>query len=174
VAGQVDRLQAKRGEMLNAENITPTKAEIVKIKTNNPLATNQSIADQVDCDPSYVSQVLQTYGLTREMISTYQKNRVSILRGLQAKILSNITDEDIQKASLQQKVTAVGIIHDKERELEGFGRETMPMVVINKITVEGNQDRSEIIDVQSVVNSTQEASIIQQKNKPLEMIEENS
>ena len=79
-----------------------------------------------------------------------------------------------QKASLQQKVTAVGIIHDKERELEGFGRETMPMVVINKITVEGNRDKGEIIDVQSVVNSTQEDSIIQQKNKPLEMIEENS
>jgi glutaredoxin len=174
VARQVDRLLAKRGEMLNAENITPTKQQIVAIKSRNPLATNHQIAEDANCSPQYVSKVLQDYGLTREIISNYKRNRVSILQGLQARILSKISDEDIQKASLQQKVTAVGIIHDKERELEGFGRETMPMVVINKITVEGNQDRSEIIDVQSVVNSTQEASIIQQKNKPLEMIDENS
>jgi glutaredoxin len=157
-----------------ADNITPLKRDILNLKTSKMELSQQEIADQLSCSQRYVSEVLKSYGLDREATSNYHRNRVAILRGLQAKILSNISDEDIQKASLQQKVTAVGIIHDKERELEGFGRETMPMVVINKITVEGNRDRSEIIDVQSVVNSTQEASIIQQKNKPLEMIEENS
>jgi hypothetical protein len=148
--------------VLNAKNITPIKADIVKIKTNNPLATNRAIADQVDCDPSYVSMVLQDYGLTREIISNYQRNRVSILRGLQAKILSKITDEDIQKASLQQKVTAVGIMHDKERELEGFGREAMPMVVINSLNVhpvEGSSNAGQIIDVnnaEKLCSTTQE------------------
>lgn len=160
--------------MLKADNITPLKKEILNLKNANMELSQQEIADELNCSQRYVSEVLQTYGLDKEATSNFHKNRVTILRGLQAKILSNITDDDIQKASLQQKVTAVGIIHDKERELEGFGREVMPMVVINKVTVEGNRDRPEIIEVQSVVNNTQDASIIPQKNKPLEIVEENS
>jgi hypothetical protein len=140
----------KGSKVLNAENITPLKKEILNLKNSNIELSQQEIADELECSQRYVSEVLQTYGLDREATNNYQKNRVAILRGLQARILSSITSADIQKASLQQKVTAVGIIHDKERELEGFGREAMPMVVINSLTVnpvEGKQAASPVIDV---------------------------
>ena len=49
--------------------------------------------------------------LTRE----FTAKRAAILQGLQANILDSIQDEDVKAASLLQRVTAVGILHDKER-----------------------------------------------------------
>jgi hypothetical protein len=38
-----------------------------------------------------------------------------VLAGLQDRLLSSITDEDIKRASLLQRITAMGVIYDKER-----------------------------------------------------------
>ena len=136
--------------LLTQGRLTPKKQKILDLKTLNPEANSSEIARQANADVSYTIDVLKRYGLLKQNIDDFTTNRVSILRGLQSRILSSISQEDIQKASLQQKVTAVGIIHDKERELEGFGREAMPMVIINKIQVgqvEATGKQGEIIDL---------------------------
>lgn len=40
---------------------TDLKRDILLTAKHNPRATNQEIADEVDCSPSYVSQVLDDY-----------------------------------------------------------------------------------------------------------------
>jgi predicted DNA binding protein len=159
---------------IDKNKLTPKQEQIIRLKSQNPEATGTEIAKLAGADISYTIEVLKKYGLTNDNVDDYNEHKLKIWHGITARILSSLSQEDIQKASLQQKITAAGIAFDKASILDGSNPASKPLVIINKVTVEGNRDRSEIIDVQSVVNSTQEASIIQQKNKPLEMIEENS
>ena len=52
-------------------------------------------------------------------VEYYRKNQAAIMDGLAARTVSSITTEDYEKATLQQKVVAVGILTDKSRLIQG-------------------------------------------------------
>lgn len=117
--------------------LTPKKQAIIAHKVVNPNMSERAIAKLTDSSNARVHEVLAKYNLNHSDIQDFKENQTDILRGLQSKILSCITSEDIQKASLQQKVTGYGILADKLRDLSGESR-VVPMVTINMISpVEG-------------------------------------
>ena len=130
------------------DTLTDKQEKILTIRNDNPDLTNQQIADLAETSNSYVSEVLQRYGLNKEAVNDYNKNKVEIWQGITARILSKISDEDIEKGSLQQKITAAGIAFDKTQVLTGGAREVTPMVIVNRISIDNKPvDNSDIITV---------------------------
>jgi hypothetical protein len=161
--------------------LTHKQEQILAIRNDNPKLTNQEIADSAKTSPGYVADVLIRYGLNKEAIDDYNSNKGDIWGGITSRILSKVSDEDIQKASLHQKLTAAGIAFDKHAILTGTNRDVQPMVIINQIRlnqdktqVEGLGSEGQIIDVCSVVNNAQCPEIESLKNKPLDIIREST
>jgi len=75
--------------------------------------SHDQIAKITGCTHSNITQRLQRTGITS--LSNYKANRGDLFALLQSKILNTITEADIKKASLLQRVTASGILYDKER-----------------------------------------------------------
>lgn len=115
--------------------LTPKKQAIIAHKVVNPNMSERAIAKLTDSSNARVHEVLAKYNLNHSDIQDFKENQTDILRGLQSKILSCITSEDIQKASLQQKLTGYGILADKLMDLSGESR-VVPMVTINMMSVE--------------------------------------
>lgn len=145
---------------MTAEKIKKTKQIatkkqelIVAAKTEYPRATQKQIANMTDTSPAYVNEVLQRYKMIDKTISDYKSYEIQILTGIKEKIISSLTDEDYKKASLQQKLTGLGIVHDKISDLQGNDKSTMPLVIINRIQVgkveQANRDAQQesVIDV---------------------------
>jgi hypothetical protein len=128
--------------------LTAKQEKIITIRNDNPGMTNQQIADIAGTSSGYVSDVLQKYGLNKENVDDYNKNKIEIWQGITARILSKISDQDIEKGSLQQKITAAGIAFDKTQVLTGGARDVTPMIIVNRVSIESQSvDNSEIITV---------------------------
>lgn len=87
---------------------------ILTLATTTP-ARPIEIAESVNCSRAAVTLALQRYGIEPNTVESYKKNRAEIFAGLQAKILSTVSMDDIKDASLLQRATAAGILYDKER-----------------------------------------------------------
>jgi hypothetical protein len=120
------------------------KAEkILALQTEQPKATERAIAAQADVSASYVHEVLERYGLTKNLVRDYKNNRADILTGLQHRIIKSITEQDIQKAPLAARMMAIGISYDKERLERGQSTN-------NIIQLHG--DIAKIKGMQSIIN----------------------
>jgi len=113
------RKKRKEIEEIAAQH-TPKKPQdatrdIVRLKVANPDLTHAEIGKIVGRDRSVVTRCLQRYNIEKERVSSYRKLRETILAGLQDKILSNITEENIADAGLKEKVLSASILYDKER-----------------------------------------------------------
>jgi hypothetical protein len=92
-----------------------SKAEaILTLATTTP-ANQIQIAESVNCSKQAVNQTLERYGIDYNHAENYKKRRAEIFAGLQARILESIDATDIKDASVLQRVTAAGILYDKER-----------------------------------------------------------
>lgn len=133
------------------KQITTKKQELIMaIQASDPDLTQLEIAQQADTSQSYVAEVLQRYNIIKKDLDDYKEHKINILQGLQQRIISSISDADIQKASLQQKVVGMGVIEDKLADLQGRDKTTMPLVVINRIQVgkvEQSSGQESVIDV---------------------------
>lgn len=94
---------------------TPKQDKIIQTKTAHPKLTTREIAAIAETDHSYVVQVLQRYNIEQKRVTDYKSNRADIFAGIQDRILSSITDEDIQKTPLGSRTLAVAQLYDKER-----------------------------------------------------------
>ena len=136
--------------------LTDKQKAIIDLKTKNPNATGTEIAKLAGADISYTLDVLKRYGLTKQNIEDYNKNKSDIWAGITSRILSSLSPEDIQKASLQQKITAAGIAFDKQQILTGGAREVTPMIIVNRVSIDSKSvDNPDIITVDNsdVINS---------------------
>lgn len=91
-----------------------TKDKIAELAQNTELSQSE-IAKLTDVERSTVSKVLLNYGIVQKTVEEYKKNRADILSGLQERIIKSITDDEIKKMPVGQRVMAYGIIYDKER-----------------------------------------------------------
>jgi hypothetical protein len=115
---------------ITKNTVKPTlKAQaIVKAKRDNPTLTTREIGKLTDCDHSHVVRVLSRYGIESKEVQDYKDHRADIFSGIQNKILKSVTEEDIQKASLQVKAMAFGVLYDKERLERGQSTENVSII----------------------------------------------
>lgn len=106
----------------NPNNPTPGKrAKNTPITTlldqvsRNPNLSTRELGKLNGIDHSAVIRLFQRHGIERERIEDYKGNRADFLAGLQEKLLQAITTEDLEKASLRDKVISAGVLYDKER-----------------------------------------------------------
>jgi predicted DNA-binding protein YlxM (UPF0122 family) len=92
-----------------------TKAHKIVSLALHTNAPPQEIADIVNTSRQHVHQTLERYGIDTKDLETYKDRRAEVLAGLQDKILKTVDDASIKDASVLQKVTAFGILYDKER-----------------------------------------------------------
>jgi hypothetical protein len=97
-------------------NLTPKQRKILDVREQNPTLSMRQVAKLADVTHAYVIDVYQRYGITEpRYIEDYKQNRADILAGVQSRLLSAITPEDIAKAPMGSKVLAVAQLYDKER-----------------------------------------------------------
>jgi len=129
---------------------TAKQAKIIDTKTRLPQLTTRQVAKLCDTDHAHVVKVLKKYQINKTDLDNYKNNKADIWQGLSHRLLSNLTPDQIQKASALQLVTAAGIAESKFQEMTQGKTEAMPMVIINKISVgqvEATGKQGERIDV---------------------------
>jgi hypothetical protein len=92
---------------------------ILAIQTKQPTITRRALAKQANTSFNYVQEVLQRYGLTKQTIDDFNQNKSDVLAGLQHRLLSNITQQEIEKAPLGSKILAACQLYDKQRLQDG-------------------------------------------------------
>ena len=107
---------------------TPKARSIVELKQDNPTLSTREIGKLADCDHSHVVRVLARYGIEQQELEQYKDKRSDIFAGIQNRILKSVTDAEIQKASLQVKAMAFGVLFDKERLERGQSTDNVSIV----------------------------------------------
>jgi ribosome-binding ATPase YchF (GTP1/OBG family) len=110
--------------------LTPKQIIILDTKTQHPDLTTRQIAAIAKTNHSNVIQCLARYGLKQNEITDYKSHRSEIFAGLQHKLLSSITTEDIQKTPVGSRILAACQIYDKER-IE-LGKSTSHNIVLHE------------------------------------------
>lgn len=121
---------------------TPKAELIIKTAQDHPDLTTREIGAIADCSHVNVITTLKRYGINHNNLQRYKTNRADILAGLQERLLSSITLEDIQKAPLGSRVLAACQIYDKER-LE-LNKSTSNSAIIHDSVERINQLRDKI------------------------------
>ena len=125
--------------------LTPKKGTKVKsilsAVEQHPDLTTREIGRLVGCDHSNVVRTLQRYGVELEVVDRFTEQKERIFRGLQEKIVKAITDEEIQKASMMQKFSALGILEDKLHQSSQAGRSGVAI----QINVNGDPRTVEVV-----------------------------
>ena len=77
------------------------------------------IAKILGCSNSNISLRISNAGYSPDLIQAYARDRAKIYKYYQSKIINKITDADIEKAGLLEKVKSVSFLHNQERLEEG-------------------------------------------------------
>jgi IS30 family transposase len=109
-----DTCQSTISTRKRKSKITPEiRQKVIELSEKN--LTTREVETLTTVDHSTVAKILQRYGLEKQNIDDYIAQRPQILAGLQTKILQSIDEDDLKTASLLQRVTAYGVLYDKER-----------------------------------------------------------
>jgi hypothetical protein len=109
---------------------TPKQQQIINLRTQHPNASGREIARIANADPSYTIEVLQRYGLIDKTTQDFKANRADILAGLQHRLISSITDEDIKKTPVGSRILAAAQLFDKEKAELGQSTDKQPVLVL--------------------------------------------
>ena len=137
-------MPAKASQVIDAPRIkarvnsanTGAAPKIRRLKVKYPDMTGSEIARRVGCDPANVHRVLQRFlgdKITEQEHKTFADNQADALSRVKHRIIMSITDADIQKASLLQRATAFGIVHDKEQVLRGHATSISVNVLLDAV-----------------------------------------
>ena len=94
----------------------------VALKLRYPELSESQIAARVGCSPANVHQALSKFlgnDITEDEHKDFNEHQADVLSRVKHRIIRSISKEDIEKASLLQRATAFGILHDKEQVLRG-------------------------------------------------------
>jgi len=123
-----EKVKVKQTKTLNEP--TARQSAIIATASQHPYLSERKIAAITNTDPAQVHRTLKAFGIKTELTDDYVNHRAKIYQGLQAKIISSISAEDIQKAGLRDKCVAMGIIHDHERIELGQSTDKQPVLVL--------------------------------------------
>jgi predicted DNA-binding protein YlxM (UPF0122 family) len=135
---RIDNLPAEIQNLLPDKprgKIDLEKALKLRLVNNNTL---QEIADVFGVSRQSIHEALQPYvGNSEINLKTWKDNRADILAVHQSRVLSSLTDSDLEKASARDKAIVFGTLYDKER-LER-GQSTSNQSVFFHIVQESDQ-----------------------------------
>ena len=94
---------------------TEKQQQILKLKVEHPDLSTRQLGKLCNSSHTHVVATLNKYGVNAEEVEEFKKHKADILAGLQARILSTLTDDDIKKAPMGSRVLAVAQLYDKER-----------------------------------------------------------
>ena len=120
----------KKDKSKQLTKVTPKTKQILKEFTEHPQASMRQLAKYAGASVSTVHEVLQRYGITKNYVEDYKENRADIFAGLQSRLISSISEQDIQKAPMGSRVLAAAQLYDKERLERGQGSGDKPMLII--------------------------------------------
>ena len=121
------------------------------------LSTPQ-IAKLLDCSHVNIVNRLKTV----DSLPAYKRHRSDFLAAQQSKLLNSITDADVKKASMLQRVTAFGILYDKERLERDKSTANISVIgnisgnikglteQISKLSAECGLDEDDVIDLDEI------------------------
>jgi hypothetical protein len=112
------------------KQVTPEVVETV-IKLSNGELTQQEMGDITGLERSTISRILSRYKLQNDDIKDYTEHRITLIRGVQDKLLNAITDDDIKKMQPTQKFMGYGILVDKEQAILGNNGSNKPQISVN-------------------------------------------
>ena len=118
---------------------TPKQEKILTLKTQHPEASSNAIAKMAGSDTSYTIEVLQRYGLIQQNVNDYKNHRADILSGLQHRLISSITQDEIQKSPIGTRVLAACQLYDKERLERGMSSENIQLIHADIAKIKGMQ-----------------------------------
>jgi len=114
--------------------------------------TQQNVADQVGVCRQTVANVLAKYKINQDDLEEYKINQPDILMGLQQRISGSIDDECIQKATMKDRLVALGIVIDKHRLITGQSTSN----IASWTHVVSESHKAQVIDNAKVAHSTAE------------------
>ena len=129
--------------------------EIIDCIVNKKLSQTDT-AILLGCDKSNISKRLKESGYQANYLTTYKNQRADILASYQQIILNSITNEDLQKAGLSQKMMAYGVLYDKERLERGQSTENIAYADMAKAQA---QVQEKLHAFESKYSITQETSV---------------
>ena len=101
-------------------------SKMLELKTVNQLSYAEIAAIDGTTPQNIHSKIKDL--LPTEATKTYQEHRADILSNLQLKLLSNLDDDRLKKASAFQLVGAAGLLYDKERLERGQSTENIAQI----------------------------------------------
>ncbi len=111
-----------KGTPRNAPTIDPSKrpkntpiTKVLDQVRRNPQLTMEEIGKINGVSHVAIVNLFKRHGIEKARVEEYKTNRADFLAGLQEKVLQSITDSDMEKASLRDKVISMGVLFDKER-----------------------------------------------------------
>ena len=99
---------------------------IIELRKKN-LSCSQ-IATLLKCNPSNITRRLKTIDEAIETTNHYRSNRGFLLSLEQNRIRHSITNADLKRAGLRDKVISIGVLFDKERLEEGKSTENIASI----------------------------------------------
>jgi transcriptional regulator of heat shock response len=110
--------------------VTPEILDKIAKMANSDLSQRE-MGEITGLDRSTISRILSRYNQSNEDIKDYTDHRITLIRGVQDKLLNAITDDDIKKMQPTQKFMGYGILVDKEQALLGNNASNKPVIQIN-------------------------------------------
>lgn len=110
----------KEGNLIGETNLLPAitlqKLSITGILKKREMGlTIPEIADAFKVSTATINRALHDYRASMEAVTDFKAARGNVLADLQRRLLSSVSDLDIQKAPLGTKIVAFCHLYDKER-----------------------------------------------------------
>lgn len=108
-----------------------------------------------------ISQLIRDYKSNTDTI-LFSNDKDKVFESLQAKIVNAVSDEDIKKASLSQKIVATAVIQDKIQVMRGQATEIIDYrsLSLSGTLRELRDARARAIDQQKVINNEANEQIV--------------
>ena len=124
---------------------TPKKGSktlsILKTAQDHPELTMREVAAIEGCDHSNVVRTLQRYGIDRQVVHDFVESEKEIRAEYKRRLLTSITDDEIKKMSVHNRVVDYGILVDKDRDESKAGGDIKVVINIG--------DPTRVIDVEA-------------------------
>jgi len=136
-------------------NIEPISKEKAVELAASGIITQQEAANLSGYSHQRISQLVRDIK-TNPDHAEFKEKKADILEALQGKIVDFISDDDIKKASLQQKIISTSILQDKIEQIRQVSQslsDNQINILINNVVnkyVVDNTTQPDIIDVEDI------------------------
>lgn len=131
--------------------------------------SHMEISKIVGCGISNVKQRLEYWDLQQPDLRFYKENKAEILARVQRMIISSITEADLQRMALRDRIVAFGVLFDKERIVRGEDILKIDIRVVHSSLEELQRKKEEIRQRLQSITALKPAPAGEESDNVLEM-----